>query len=152
MYGISLSSRENNLVRISVHGQTRTFEVLHVLEFNSYRKRMSVIVKDLATDMVTLYCKGADSVILERLTPKTSEVCFLFTGLSFFVNNCVQILKQATVKHLNDFATSGLRTLLFASKVLDPVAYRAWSEQYYHVIIKPVSVTLITYYYFCRQA
>lgn len=36
-YGIELHSRDNNLVYINVRGELRTYEVLQVLEFNSYR-------------------------------------------------------------------------------------------------------------------
>jgi magnesium-transporting ATPase (P-type) len=37
------------------------------MDFNSDRKRMSVIVKDCEDGIVKLYCKGADNVMLERL-------------------------------------------------------------------------------------
>jgi phospholipid-translocating ATPase len=39
-----------------------------VIEFNSDRKRMSVIVRD-SEGRVIIYCKGADSKIKERLAP-----------------------------------------------------------------------------------
>ena len=39
------------------------YHLLNVLEFTSTRKRMSVIVRDLQTDQITLLCKGADSII-----------------------------------------------------------------------------------------
>jgi magnesium-transporting ATPase (P-type) len=35
--------------------------------FDSIRKRMSVIVKNTATKSYKLLCKGADSVMLERI-------------------------------------------------------------------------------------
>lgn len=47
------------------------FELLNVLEFNSTRKRMSVIVKD-PEGKIYLYCKGADSAMLDRVT-KSSD-------------------------------------------------------------------------------
>ena len=43
------------------------YELLNVLEFTSARKRMSVIVRDPATGEILLLCKGADTVIYERL-------------------------------------------------------------------------------------
>jgi phospholipid-transporting ATPase len=48
-------------------GFVHKFELLNVCEFTSTRKRMSVIVRDM-NDKITLMCKGADSVILERLS------------------------------------------------------------------------------------
>ena len=42
------------------------FQLLHVCEFNSTRKRMSVVMKK-STGEIMLYCKGADSVITEFL-------------------------------------------------------------------------------------
>jgi len=38
------------------------YELLNVCEFNSTRKRMSVIIRD-KNGVITLMCKGADSVI-----------------------------------------------------------------------------------------
>ena len=43
------------------------FEVLAVLEFNSDRKRMSVVVRD-GSGRLRLISKGADNVILDRLS------------------------------------------------------------------------------------
>ena len=42
------------------------YELLHVLEFTSARKRMSVILKDFEGNII-LYCKGADSIIFKRM-------------------------------------------------------------------------------------
>ncbi len=44
------------------------FKLLQILEFNSNRQRMSVIVKDHRGDVI-LYTKGADTVIIPRLSP-----------------------------------------------------------------------------------
>ena len=43
------------------------YKLLHVCEFNSTRKRMSVILRD-PLGKIILMCKGADSAILERLS------------------------------------------------------------------------------------
>jgi magnesium-transporting ATPase (P-type) len=40
-------------------------EVLHFFEFNSDRKRASIIVRD--GEFIKLLCKGADSIIISRL-------------------------------------------------------------------------------------
>ena len=44
------------------------YKLLHVIEFNSDRKRMSVIVRD-KENRVLVICKGADSIISARLAP-----------------------------------------------------------------------------------
>lgn len=41
------------------------YELLHILDFNNVRKRMSVILR--RGNSVVLYCKGADNVIYDRL-------------------------------------------------------------------------------------
>ena len=45
------------------------YEILNVCEFNSTRKRMSVVVRT-PEGGIKLLCKGADTVILERLSEK----------------------------------------------------------------------------------
>lgn len=42
------------------------YQLLHILEFSSERKRMSVIVRT-PSGKIKLFCKGADTVIYERL-------------------------------------------------------------------------------------
>ena len=46
-------------------GVLETYELLCILDFNNVRKRMSVILKK--DGKIRLYCKGADSIIYERL-------------------------------------------------------------------------------------
>ena len=46
------------------------YKLLEVLEFNSTRKRMSVILRDGTTGKIHLYSKGADSILLERMVDK----------------------------------------------------------------------------------
>lgn len=79
------------------------YELLNILEFTSARKRMSVIVRKLDGDdrRLFLLCKGADNVIFERLKEDYGDD-----------------LKQATEKHLDEFAGEGLRTLTLAYKVI----------------------------------
>jgi len=40
------------------------------MEFNSDRKRMSIIVKDPADGYIKMFTKGADSIIKSRLDKK----------------------------------------------------------------------------------
>lgn len=40
-----------------------------MLEFNSDRRRNSILVRQLSTGKLLLYCKGADDMIFDRLSP-----------------------------------------------------------------------------------
>lgn len=71
------------------------YGVLAVLEFNSFRKRQSVIVQ-MEDGSVRLYCKGADNVIFARLGPRGGEHM------------------EATRAHLQEYGNDGLRTLCLA--------------------------------------
>lgn len=51
-------------------GERLKYKLLNICEFNSTRKRMSIIVKDPKGNIV-LMCKGADSVILERMSQES---------------------------------------------------------------------------------
>lgn len=66
------------IVCISGEGEVE-FEVLHVLSFDSTRKRMSVIVKHPLTKEIILYTKGADSAVLSILAKKYSRKFIFFS-------------------------------------------------------------------------
>ncbi len=57
----------------SISITTETYDVLNVIEFSSDRKRMSVIVR-FPDGRICVICKGADSVIMERLRLKLPGV------------------------------------------------------------------------------
>jgi len=56
---------ENNMI-INIRGKQLSYRLMNILEFNSTRKRMSVIVEDPQGEYI-LFTKGADSIIKERL-------------------------------------------------------------------------------------
>lgn len=89
----------------------REYEILHVLEFNSTRKRMSVVVRD-SDGQIMIMCKGADSVIFERLS--TSGRTYL----------------DATRAHLARYGEAGLRTLALAYRYLDANEYEEWKKEF----------------------
>lgn len=51
---------------------TLDFALLHVLEFDADRKRMSIIVRD-AAGRVLIFCKGADNTMLARLSEESRQ-------------------------------------------------------------------------------
>ncbi|KAK9116965.1 hypothetical protein Sjap_015912 [Stephania japonica] len=91
--------------------QDVSYEVLNVLEFNSTRKRQSVICR-YPDGRVVLYCKGADSVIFERLADGQSGI------------------KNLTRENLEQFGSSGLRTLCLAYRDLSINHYESWNEKF----------------------
>ena len=70
--------------------------MLAVLEFNSDRKRMSVVLRT-PEDKIVLFCKGADNVVLQRLkqdqdrdvkdkTLSDLDVRLYFFGVTYMFN------------------------------------------------------------------
>jgi len=67
-----LSSTDHEIrMKASIKGsdknQEHVFEVYRKMDFNSDRKRMSVLVRDPTDGKIKLLIKGADSIIKERL-------------------------------------------------------------------------------------
>lgn len=61
-----------------------SFELLHTLGFDSTRKRMSVVVKHPLTEQITVYTKGADSVIMDLIRPATGMLALMCTLFPHF--------------------------------------------------------------------
>jgi phospholipid-transporting ATPase len=70
-FGVEFTERtEDNNIIIKYNGTVYKYLLLHIFEFNSNRKRMSVIIRDENdpnNKKIKLICKGADSVIIKRL-------------------------------------------------------------------------------------
>ncbi|KAJ3114193.1 hypothetical protein HK100_001733, partial [Physocladia obscura] len=113
--GFAFLKRFDDIAEVDLMGQMREYKILNVLEFNSDRKRMSVIIKR-PEGQIILLVKGADSVIYERLAPATIP--------------SDKTLRDTTLKHLEAFANDGLRTLCLAYRVLPHYEYEAWVEKY----------------------
>ncbi|KAJ7951572.1 Phospholipid-transporting ATPase [Quillaja saponaria] len=99
--------------RCSPSGQPveREYKILNLLDFTSKRKRMSVIVRD-EEGQILLLCKGADSIIFERLSKNG------------------RMYEEATTNHLNEYGEHGLRTLALAYRKLDEQEYSAWNDEF----------------------
>ncbi|KAI9486475.1 MAG: hypothetical protein EXX96DRAFT_549200 [Benjaminiella poitrasii] len=113
--GFAFVKRKGKTLTADILGKEYEFELLDVLEFNSDRKRMSVILRrpDPWNDII-LYCKGADNVISERLDNSEQN--------SDIVNQ--------TFSDVNEFSECGLRTLLAAYLVLEEEEYNQWKREY----------------------
>ncbi|XP_024919272.1 probable phospholipid-transporting ATPase IA isoform X7 [Cynoglossus semilaevis] len=109
--GFVFSGRTPDSVFVEILGTEEKYRLLHVLEFTSVRKRMSVIMRT-PSGKIRLYCKGADTVIYDRLADSSRY-------------------KEITLKHLEQFATEGLRTLCFAVADISESSYQQWQEIYH---------------------
>jgi phospholipid-transporting ATPase len=108
--GYLFHTRKPKSVTIAVQGMNHEYEILTVNEFNSTRKRMSVLVRG-PDGKVKLMIKGADTVIYERLAP----------GCSYM---------EKTSQHLEDYANDGLRTLVLAYRDVPEFEYQQWQQVY----------------------
>ncbi|CAD8064402.1 unnamed protein product [Paramecium sonneborni] len=95
------------MMEIEVLGEVEKVELLFAFEFNSDRKRMSVIIRQ--NGIIKLYTKGADSVIKARLSPNQK-----------YLNGIDQKLDM--------FSRKGLRTLCLAMRVLSEEQFNQFSK------------------------
>lgn len=110
--GFVFVNRTNAEIEIEVMGQPERYVPLRTLAFNSSRKRMSTIVRT-PDNRILLICKGADSVIYQRLRDDHDQEVI-----------------ASTTRHLEDFANAGLRTLCISSKYLTEEEFSKWSKIY----------------------
>lgn len=110
--GFVLTARDGPICETVIQGVPMRFEILNVLEFNSDRKRMSIIFRH-PDGSIILYCKGADDVIFDLLSKSQPQ------GVA-----------HVTRGHLQEYASEGLRTLTTAMRRLTPEQYEAWHALY----------------------
>ncbi|KEP50793.1 phospholipid P-type ATPase transporter [Rhizoctonia solani 123E] len=110
LLGYKFYQRKPKSVFIEIAGVSHQYDILNVCEFNSTRKRMSTVVRG-PDGKIKLYCKGADTVIMERLSKN-------------------QPYTEQTLVHLEDYATDGLRTLCVAMREIPEAEYQQWSVLY----------------------
>lgn len=99
--GVKLVARGLTSMSIDIKGVEKRYEILAQLPFNSDRKRMSILLQAEGEPAV-LYCKGADNIIREL------AVEFTYTDV------------------VNEYAATGLRTLVFTKKVLGDEELNHW--------------------------
>lgn len=115
--GRELLGEERKIIKIAESGTGRNqnpkvveYEKLALLEFNSDRKRMSVIVRDPATRRIELLTKGADSTVKTLLRDGQHDL-------------------DQTQQHIDKLSVLGLRTLLLGKKVLTEDEYNRWNRE-----------------------
>ncbi|XP_075412209.1 phospholipid-transporting ATPase IF isoform X3 [Tenrec ecaudatus] len=102
--GIVFIGNSEETMEVKILGKLERYKLLHVLEFDSDRRRMSVIVQAPSGEKF-LFAKGAESSILPR---------------------CIGGEIEKTRIHVDEFALKGLRTLC--------IAYRQFAPKEYEVI------------------
>uniref|UniRef100_A0A7N8WRU7 Phospholipid-transporting ATPase n=1 Tax=Mastacembelus armatus TaxID=205130 RepID=A0A7N8WRU7_9TELE len=101
-YGFTFLGLESKTMKIlNRNKDVEIYELLHVLNFDPVRRRMSVIVRSKSGDTL-LFCKGADTSIFPRVRQEEVE------GIRL---------------HVERNATEGYRTLCVAYKCLSPEEY-----------------------------
>ncbi|XP_064421799.1 phospholipid-transporting ATPase ID [Latimeria chalumnae] len=106
-FGFVFRSRTPETITVQEMGKPVTYQLLAILDFSNVRKRMTVIVRN-PEGQLKLYCKGADTVLFERLHPSNQDLMYV------------------TNDNLNEFAGEGLRTLVLACKNLDEDYFTNW--------------------------
>jgi phospholipid-transporting ATPase len=104
---------------LNVAGVEKRFQILNTIEFNSDRKKSSIIVKE--DDQIKLYIKGADSMMYPILSKE----------------NKPEFIEQAS-RYVDLFSKKGYRTLLVGMKVLGEKEYHDWNE-----ILKAANLNLM---------
>jgi len=104
---MTLSLSDDNLLEL---------EILHILPFDSVRKRMSAILLHPVTKEKVLYCKGADSAVFPRLRNPDSEE--------------EQLVLNRTKQQLTEYAKLGLRVLVMARRVIPEQEYSSWAASH----------------------
>lgn len=89
---------------VGIEGEDQEIEVLQFFEFDSERKRSSIIVRH--DGIIKFFIKGADSAILQRLSAKAPQPYL-----------------SKTKNLLEKFSLKGLRTLCYGMKVLSADEY-----------------------------
>eukprot|EP00922_Rhytidocystis_sp_ex-Travisia-forbesii_P042825 GHVS01064034.1.p1 GENE.GHVS01064034.1~~GHVS01064034.1.p1 ORF type:complete len:768 (+),score=80.92 GHVS01064034.1:2-2305(+) len=119
-FGIEFVHRETTGVVVSVLGRRIHVEILAYVEFSSVRKRSTVICRvptDNDEHRLVLFCKGADSVMLNRLRAVGEKEKKLF-------------------EQMECYAIDGLRTLSVAKRDLSVDEFSDWFSQYQRAMLQ----------------
>ncbi|CAJ0929262.1 unnamed protein product [Ranitomeya imitator] len=107
-FGFTYMGTENDLMRVkNQKNEMEVYELLHVLNFDPVRRRMSVLVRT-NTGKIFLFCKGADSSVFHRVA-----------------RDEVERIKV----HVEQNALEGYRTLCVAYKELSQEEYNKMNKQ-----------------------
>ncbi|XP_042045795.1 phospholipid-transporting ATPase 1-like [Salvia splendens] len=113
-YGYTHFERTSGHIVIDANGEKLRLDVLGLHEFDSVRKRMSVVIR-FPNGSVKVLVKGAD----------TSMFSILKKDLP-----CDDHMRDVTQVHLDDYSSEGLRTLVVAARDLNGELLAEWQHMY----------------------
>ncbi|KAJ1891770.1 hypothetical protein LPJ66_006729, partial [Kickxella alabastrina] len=131
-FGYTFLGRVKNTIYLDIRGQRTQYEVLDTIDFNSTRKRMTSIMRRPAPhNDIILFSKGADNVMIERLSklPSSSEPPAPFESRDEI--NFERIMRERTFNQIDEFANAGLRTLVLCYRKLSENEWVKWSARYH---------------------
>ena len=107
--GLVLAGRTlTSIVLREPSGQLRAYDLLHEMPFTSESKRMGVILRHVLSGEIVFYVKGADTVMLDRVSETDSDWVEEETG---------------------NLAREGLRTLVVACRSLSQEVYERFASE-----------------------
>ncbi|XP_057768948.1 LOW QUALITY PROTEIN: phospholipid-transporting ATPase 1-like [Salvia miltiorrhiza] len=111
-YGFMLVERTSGHIVIDVQGERQRFNVLGLHEFDSDRKRMSVIL-GCPDKAIKVFVKGADTSMFSVIDRSQN----------------LNVLK-ATETHIQTYSSKGLRTLVVGVRELSSSEFEQWQSSY----------------------
>ena len=139
-------------------GEEHVLDILAINEFTSSRKRMSVLVRPQGGGPCTLLLKGADDVVFDKLGaacnpmhpacnptpppcdpthppcnrvhPACNPMCAGKVTTEQRQRGSVHTIVDEGARHVDHFASQGLRTLVLAKRTLTEVEAEAWLAQF----------------------
>ena len=107
---IVLSKRSQTQIQIiNGDGKEENYEILANFPFSSDTKRMGILLKNVETNRIVFYLKGAE-VVMEKKVQENSR--------AFLLETC------------ENLATSGLRTLVISQRYIPYPEYESWRKKY----------------------
>lgn len=113
-YGYTLFERTSGHIVIDINGEGLRLDVLGLHEFDSVRKRMSVVIR-FPDNSVKVLVKGADSSMFNILAKDSKRN---------------DLIRHITQSHLSEYSSQGLRTLVVASRDLADEELKQWQHRY----------------------
>eukprot|EP01132_Coremiostelium_polycephalum_P004923 gene4923-6137_t len=113
--GIKFKTKSPSMLTIELFNESNveSYQLLHSFEFSSDRKRMSVVLRNKTTQEIKIITKGADEAIFKRLSKK---------------NNIIN-----SIKHIEEFANLGLRTLCVSQRTIGEEDYQDWYKNHFQI-------------------
>ncbi|XP_057971063.1 phospholipid-transporting ATPase 1-like isoform X2 [Malania oleifera] len=113
-YGYTLFERTSGHIMVDVNGEKLRLDVLGLHEFDSVRKRMSVVIR-FPNNAVKVLVKGADTSMFSILAKGSQGDDHIW---------------HATQSHLTEYSSQGLRTLVIAARDLTDAELEEWKCRY----------------------